>query len=618
MSQVRRSLSSLALPLLGAWVLGVACYEEPLYPQLGYETDDVSCSDSTDNDGDCLVDCEDPDCIELSTLCGEIIPEVPLEELPETPRDCFLVPDAAGVEQLVCAPVNLQICRDFVDNDLNGQYDCGDRKCQDVLETSCLTEVTNELCSDGFDNDQNGFLDCRDFGCRRSPLVDVCHEGGRDDASCVDGSDNDGDGKVDCEDDCDETCIEDNDAAKLILEPLGLEDDPNLVGEHCCIIRQRTDPSACAYARACGQPEADLAACSNGEDDDHDGYVDCLDRDCLTSDDPEAASVCDDLEETLGDCTDGRDNDGDGLSDCDDPECGQNPDPEFRAHCNGQETSVAQCTDGLDNDGNSFVDCDDFSCSRSDDPAVLAACEADVASCSDGVDNDGDGYIDCVDFSCSTSEDPELQALCMDTSQVQLPPSRGGAGGGTGDPQSGSEDTVEECGDVDAEGEPIDNDADGFANCADYSCSMSADPALQELCPLEDTLEDCMDGIDNDDNGFIDCADFGCSMSDIPEVIELCEQFLEESPETCKDGKDNDGDGFTDCADFSCSQADDFATRQVCFENLGLSNAESDRQCSDGIDNDEDGFIDCDDFECSHDAEVSVCPELSYCETGRR
>jgi hypothetical protein len=666
MSQVRRSLSSLGLPLVAAWGLAVACYEEPLFPLLGYETDDVACSDDIDNDGDCLVDCEDSDCLELSTLCGEVIPEVSVDD-PEDPAvACLEVELADGTTQLDCTG-NLQICRDFVDNDIDGQFDCGDRGCQDVLETGCLREVTNELCSDGRDNDQNGFQDCEDFGCLRSPLVDVCGEGELvredgelvlrgDGTSCADGVDGDRDGKVDCEDDCDVTCIEDNDQAVEILAALGLEDDPELVGEHCCIIRDVVDTGACTFTRMCGLPELG-AACGNGDDDDRDGYVDCNDRDCLKYDDPEAMELCDDMEITLAECTNGVDDDRDGDVDCTDRECGQNPEPAIRDHCNGLEASVTQCSDGVDNDANDYIDCEDFGCSMSEDPAARELCmgasgvqlppsrggggvgpgepgvgpEDTVEECSDGQDSDDDGFTDCNDFSCSMNTDPAILELCASMQEGSLETcSDGEDNDGNGfidcadfgcsmseDPavlalcEEQEESTVAECSD----GE--DNDMDGFADCADFSCSMSEDPELQALCPSEDTVEACSNGVDDDGNGFTDCQDFGCSQSEDPAVLEVCEDQLENTVEHCLDGEDNDGNGFIDCADFGCSQADDFAVRQVCSESLGMSNAETDQRCSDGLDNDHDGFTDCADFECSHNAEVGVCPTLSYCETGR-
>ena len=55
----------------------------------------------------------------------------------------------------------------------------------------------------------------------------------------------------------------------------------------------------------------------------------------------------------------------------------------------------------------------------------------------------------------------------------------------------------------------------------------------------------CIDGVDNDGDGYTDCADFGCRW------LSICDR-REDSPGECGDGVDNDGDGYTDCADFGC------------------------------------------------------------------
>ena len=71
--------------------------------------------------------------------------------------------------------------------------------------------------------------------------------------------------------------------------------------------------------------------CNDGEDNDMDGWVDCDDPDC------ESSEFCTEWVED-GDCSDGIDNDGDGLVDCDDSDCVEaddceipsNEDPECR------------------------------------------------------------------------------------------------------------------------------------------------------------------------------------------------------------------------------------------------------------------------------------------------
>ena len=63
--------------LLSLFSVTVACeYTRPPFPILGYEQDEVACSDGLDNDRDGLVDCRDPECF-FTVLCGEYIPLVP-------------------------------------------------------------------------------------------------------------------------------------------------------------------------------------------------------------------------------------------------------------------------------------------------------------------------------------------------------------------------------------------------------------------------------------------------------------------------------------------------------------------------------------------------------------
>ncbi|MFZ8804393.1 MAG: hypothetical protein ACO2PO_15610, partial [Candidatus Calescibacterium sp.] len=81
----------------------------------------------------------------------------------------------------------------------------------------------------------------------------------------------------------------------------------------------------------------------------------------------------------------------------------------------------------------------------------------------------------------------------------------------------------------------LDNDCDGFVDCADTDCS--ANPACAPVC----MPEVCNDGIDNDCDGLLDCADSDCSAN--PSCGPVC------MPEVCNDGLDNDCDGFVDCAD---------------------------------------------------------------------
>jgi cysteine-rich repeat protein len=99
-----------------------------------------------------------------------------------------------------------------------------------------------------------------------------------------------------------------------------------------------------------------------------------------------------------------------------------------------------------------------------------------------------------------------------------------------------------------------DGDDDGFGDPADlvYACAAPPDriPVAGD-CDDTDTAipgpesytegATCADGVDNDCDGWTDCAEYGCG-EDSPACREL----------DCTDGLDSDGDGGTDCGDPDC------------------------------------------------------------------
>ena len=105
-------------------------------------------------------------------------------------------------------------------------------------------------------------------------------------------------------------------------------------------------------------------------------------------------------------CSDGIDNDGDGFVDCDDYDCSRNPAVSVCGPQPTPENTDTACSDGIDNDGDGYVDCNDYDCSRN--PAV-SVCgpqptpENTDTACSDGIDNDGDGLVDCDDSECANA-----------------------------------------------------------------------------------------------------------------------------------------------------------------------------------------------------------------------
>jgi hypothetical protein len=141
--------------------------------------------------------------------------------------------------------------------------------------------------------------------------------------------------------------------------------------------------------------------CSNGVDDDGDGFVDCDDYDCSTNG---CVPFCL-LEHDLSRCTDGLDNDMDGKTDCEDEQClfNLNVDACTCGSGSGRECGTdAVCSDGGDDDGDGATDCNDSDCRR--DPRVsVCGSENTNQACSDGIDNDSNGATDCNDTLCTST-----------------------------------------------------------------------------------------------------------------------------------------------------------------------------------------------------------------------
>ena len=116
-----------------------------------------ACRDGVDNDRDGHVDCDDFECRSLR-FC------VPLR--PENTADA---------------------CRDGIDNDQDGNTDCGDEECMALVFCARGVAPTPEparpargprprpennaqVCRDGVDNDQDGLFDCFDPDCSPLPV----------------------------------------------------------------------------------------------------------------------------------------------------------------------------------------------------------------------------------------------------------------------------------------------------------------------------------------------------------------------------------------------------------------------------------------------------------------
>jgi len=186
----------------------------------------------------------------------------------------------------------------------------------------------------------------------------------------------------------------------------GSGDSGSMDSSHAGSLHYGTDSSNSAAPNADQQLLSDFEesdeACSDGIDNDGDGFIDCEDRDCTIN---PYITVCPHSE---NDCTNGIDDDADGFIDASDWDC------------KGAESSDEACADRADNDGDGYIDCDDYDCSRNPEVTVCndsgtTSTENDDTACDDGQDNDGDGHIDCDDYDCSRNPDITVCECDADT-----------------------------------------------------------------------------------------------------------------------------------------------------------------------------------------------------------
>jgi hypothetical protein len=105
------------------------------------------CDDGWDNDGDWMIDCEDPDCF------GD--------------PACFCEPEPE---------MGVEACSDGRDNDCDDLTDCDDQE-----DCSVVPDIGE--CCNGWDDNGNGFIDelaCRCTGDRDCSDGNVCYVGTAD------------------------------------------------------------------------------------------------------------------------------------------------------------------------------------------------------------------------------------------------------------------------------------------------------------------------------------------------------------------------------------------------------------------------------------------------------
>jgi len=343
--------------------------------------------------------------------------------------------------------------------------------------------------------------------------------------------------------------------------------------------------------------------CTNNEDDDNDGLIDCLDDDCLgqintngfvccydgTSDgDPTVCPNglwCDDgsvretyrcieCEDDLG-CQQGErcvnwlcvpDSDSDGIPDAQD-NCPTTYNPD-QINTDGEVYGGDELGDACDDDD----DRDTYYDNVDNCPLIANADQSDV---------DLDGLGDVCD-NCREVSNPDQ----ADTN-TNCPPL--GTLGYIHDQQCGDACEVAE---EDSDGDGV---SDALDNCPNTHNPNQADTDGDGIGDACDESTNCDDGIDNDADTLTDCADLDCAAKSCGDgCLCIASKAIEIA---CDDTLDNNANGLIDCDDPDC------AGRIVCIVEI----------CTDGIDNDEDGLIDCLDDDCATDPACAVtCPSSDW------
>jgi hypothetical protein len=480
-------------------------------------------------------------------------------------------------------PGGMEMCGDAADNDCNGVADCLDPACKGVPDCACVPIASSENCNNGIDDDCSGALDCNDPACIGTPGCG-CDKGVPE--NCGNGMDDDCDGAVDC---MDPDCREDD-----VCTCNKFEDCTNRIDDDCDGLVDCADPF-CSLMPACTcTPPGKAENCNNARDDDCNGLVDCADPSCASS--PFCMHCIPEV------CNNGDDDDCDGAIDCADSNC------RFGAGC---APIPEQCNNKVDDDRDTLTDCFDPDCAKN--PACIASHSTCVSAllitASGSYTGSTVGFAGENEGTCGgaapeavfrlslrqpTSVSLDTRGSNFDTAlyvrlgscgkgrEIGCDDDDGNQGkssalslgtlpagdyyifvdGFTVDPVNGP-DIGQYVLNVDLNGKPsescdnrIDDDGDGYADCADPDCLATCKGCNNGKDPIPELgIAACTDGIDDDCDGAIDCADSDCSAS--PRY-----------PTECCDGKDQNGNGIADDFACRCVTSADCPSNELCYDHF--------------------------------------------------
>jgi len=305
----------------------------------GPENSVTACGDGYDNDGNGYTDCGDFSCSKSSDaavvkLCAESKEDTLARCKDGKDNDsngytdcndnsCKNSADTTIVDYCdSIGETTLAKCKDGIDNDSNGYTDCNDNSCKgssdfDIFQyCQSAGEGTLDKCKDGIDNDKNGYTDCNDNACSKNGTADAVKYCGEllenTEAECTNGKDDDKNKYSDCSDRSCEFSLE------LYTADDKTGDALKTVADYCKSLAENT-----------------WDKCKDGVDNDDNGYADCQDRSCRGADAWDAVNSRHPCQESFlpgadakqlnAICSDGKDNDGDGFTDCADWDCAWNP-----------------------------------------------------------------------------------------------------------------------------------------------------------------------------------------------------------------------------------------------------------------------------------------------------